>query len=147
MSPRLCSKCNTEKELSEFNLRNKQKNKYHSFCKACHSAYRRIHYVQHRVKYLEKAKSWNKKQTRVLRAFIYKYLSENFCKDCGQKDIRVLDFDHEGDKAKGICVMIRACHSVDSIKKEIEKCTVRCANCHRIKTFVRGNFWKNKMGL
>jgi hypothetical protein len=96
---------------------------------------------------LQKARKWNKKQTSKLRKFIYEYLQKNPCVDCGNKDIRTLDFDHVFGKEMGISQMIRNCHSIKSIQSEIKKCKVRCANCHRIKTFQRGKYWKEKMGL
>lgn len=61
---------------------------------------------------------------------------EKGCIDCGIRDWRVLDFDHRGDSPK--CFNIS--DSILNIKKillEIEKCDVRCANCHRIKTYER----------
>lgn len=116
----------------------------HSFCKECHIKYRREHYLKNKEKYLGKARAWNKKQTVLLRKFIIDYLTKHACVDCGAKDIRVLDFDHEGKKKMGIAKMIRNCHSLKSIVKEISVCKVRCANCHRIKTFERGFFWKSK---
>jgi len=60
--------------------------------------------------------------------------TENGCKDCGIKDHRVLDFDHVGPKefnlAKGDGV------SREKLLAEIAKCEIRCANCHRLKTWV-----------
>jgi hypothetical protein len=106
-----------------------------------------VHYLKNRQKYLLKARKWNKKQTTILRGYIVDLLSKNSCVDCGENDIRVLDFDHEKGKFMGISQMVRNCYSVEAIKGEIEKCKIRCANCHRIMTFKRGNFWKEKMGL
>ncbi len=146
MEKKCCSKCNTEKSLKEFNWRDEQKGWRHSFCKTCHAKYRKKHYHNNKDKYIHKASAWNKKQTALLREFILAYLKSHSCVDCGLNDIRVLDFDHVKGKFMGISVMVRRCHSIDSIKKEIEKCDVRCANCHRIKTFERGNYWKIKMG-
>lgn len=146
MESNICLKCHKSKLISEFSIRDKESRRFHSLCKDCHSKYRREHYLRNREKYLVKAKRWNKKQTFSLRAFIFDYLSNHPCVDCGSKDVRVLDFDHERDKKMGIAQMIRNCHSLSSVEKEIKKCRVRCANCHRIKTFSRGNFWKNKMG-
>ncbi len=52
---------------------------------------------------------------------------------CGIKDPRVLDFHHVNGKDKlfGIGGFRRAV-GFEQIKKEIEKCEVVCANCHRI---------------
>jgi hypothetical protein len=146
MKNKTCSNCHKNKKVSEFNWKNKVRGWYNSLCKSCHSEYRKTHYLANRKIYLKKARKWNKKQTIFLREFIYSYLSEHCCVDCGNKDIRTLDFDHEFDKKMGISLMVRNCHSVESIKKEISKCKVRCANCHRIKTFQRGKYWKEKMG-
>jgi hypothetical protein len=145
MDFRTCTKCNKEKDISCFNWRNEERGWRHSFCKECHSAYRRSHYLDNRDKYIKKALRWNKKQTNILRKFLIEYFKKNPCVDCGIDDIRVLDFDHEDDKFMGICQMVRNCYSMKAIKLEISKCKVRCANCHRIKTFQERNFWKNRI--
>ncbi len=141
-----CSKCYLSKNENEFSWRDIGKGRRHSFCKLCHTKYRRKHYLNNKKKYLFKARRWNNAQTILLRKFISNYLFKHPCVDCKEKDIRVLDFDHEGKKTMGIAKMIRNCNSLETIIKEITVCKVRCANCHRIKTFIRGNFWKNKIG-
>jgi hypothetical protein len=142
-----CTKCKKLQSVREYNWRNSNAGRRHSFCKKCHSNYRRNHYLLNRDKYLKKARNWNRNQTIKLRSYIADYLSSHACVDCGQRDIRVLDFDHTDQKKMGICAMIRNCHSINSIKLEISRCQVRCANCHRIKTFISRNFWKNIIGL
>lgn len=75
------------------------------------------------------------------RQFVRDHLSSNPCVDCGVTDPRVLEFDHvSGEKRLAISHMITG-YSLDSIKREIEKCEVRCANCHRIKTHKQLNWW------
>jgi hypothetical protein len=70
------------------------------------------------------------------------YLSEHPCLDCGTTDHRVLEFDHvRGKKEFGVGQMVRMGHQWDRIAREIDKCEVRCVNCHRIKTGERGNWW------
>ena len=39
--------------------------------------------------------------------------------------------------------MIQDNYGCDSIKKEIDKCEVRCRNCHRLKTFKQFNWHKD----
>lgn len=60
------------------------------------------------------------------------------CVDCGNGDIRVLEFDHaRGSKD----FTIGQSYSTATRKKmlaELEKCDVVCANCHRIRTKERG---------
>src|SRR5439155_1449789 len=57
------------------------------------------------------------------------------CIDCGNKDPRVLDFDHvRGEKADCVSRLFRA---PKRLTEELAKCEVRCSNCHRIKTWER----------
>ena len=61
------------------------------------------------------------------------YLLEHPCVDCGKKDIRVLQFDHLGNKKLEIGKCISQGYKWTMIELEISKCEVRCANCHIIK--------------
>lgn len=59
--------------------------------------------------------------------------SEIGCARCGVKDPRVLDFHHKDGKEKEFSIgSSRRAVGFERIKKEIEKCVVVCANCHRI---------------
>jgi hypothetical protein len=49
----------------------------------------------------------------------------------------MLDFDHLKDKKYNISRMIHDGFSWAAIKKEIAKCEVVCANCHRVRTHNR----------
>lgn len=72
------------------------------------------------------------------RAIINRYKSMKGCADCGIKDHRVLDLDHVlGVKVAGICTMINWTVAWKKIKAEVKKCTVRCSNCHRVRTLER----------
>lgn len=59
------------------------------------------------------------------------------CKDCGVKNHIILDFDHLRDKKYNISRMVHDGFSWRAILKEIDKCEVVCANCHRIRTHNR----------
>jgi transcription elongation factor Elf1 len=59
------------------------------------------------------------------------------CLDCGESNPIVLDFDHLKDKKYNVSRMIHDGFSWAAIKKEIAKCEVVCANCHRIRTHNR----------
>lgn len=58
------------------------------------------------------------------------------CVDCGYNFSSVaLDFDHiKGDKIDNVSQMIYKPDTWAHIQEEIDKCVVRCSNCHRIKT-------------
>lgn len=63
------------------------------------------------------------------------YKLELGCADCGYDKAAVaLDFDHNDPELKisGIAEMLGCTWS--RVLAELEKCTVRCSNCHRIRT-------------
>ncbi len=143
---RVCVICKKLKPISQYSWRNIKNGIRHGFCKECHIAYRRSHYLANKEKYIKKAKSWNEKQTKILRKFMFEYLVTHPCVDCGETDLRVLEFDHQRNKYMDVSAMVRGCYSINAVKKEIEKCVVRCANCHKKKTFVDRHYWRAKMG-
>lgn len=75
------------------------------------------------------------------------YLDEHPCVDCGESDPIVLDFDHiRGTKTASVSYLLGSSMSWDRVQKEIDKCVVRCANCHRKKT-AKERGWIKCMGL
>ena len=66
------------------------------------------------------------------RKFLNDYKEKRGCYKCGIKDCRVLDFHHLRDKKFNIGYANYNHLAFDRVKKEIEKCAVVCANCHRI---------------
>lgn len=68
--------------------------------------------------------------------FLQDYLSNHICVDCGESDVVVLEFDHvRGKKLGNVSDLANTPVSLETLKKEVAKCEVRCANCHRRKTF------------
>ena len=59
------------------------------------------------------------------------------CIDCGYcAHLAALDFDHVNPKTKLATVGSLLCNQPwYLIKEEVAKCVLRCANCHRIKTW------------
>ncbi len=75
------------------------------------------------------------------------FLLTKECIDCGEKDPIVLDFDHidQKNKFKTVSQMLSGHYSWDSVNKEINKCEIRCSNCHRRRTYIQLNgFGKTK---
>lgn len=72
------------------------------------------------------------------RQYVNEYLVGKSCIDCGNSDVRVLEFDHvRGDKLGHISHAIKDAWNLNKLKEELEKCEIRCCNCHRIKTIER----------
>ncbi len=75
-----------------------------------------------------------KKRARALRHFLNEIKMTRGCIDCGYRGHpAALDFDHIGDKER----LVSFCKSEAQALREIEKCEVRCSNCHRIRTWER----------
>lgn len=75
------------------------------------------------------------------RAFVKKHLLEHPCVDCGEPDIRVLEFDHidPSTKEHSVSRMVSQGYATEKVAAEMAKCEVRCCNCHRLRT--RRQFW------
>lgn len=137
-----CIKCGTEKPNKEFAWKQLGKRRA-TTCRECHAKYRAQHYEDNKQDYLDKARVTNVEYTERFREFIFQYLLTHPCVDCGFSDIRALDFDHVKGK-KRLDVSRMKTYSLETVQKEIEKCEVRCANCHRIKTSERRNDRRNQ---
>jgi len=140
-----CSRCKTDKPETDFNWLNKVKNQKQYFCKDCMKVSRKNSYSRHKNKQIERVEERNKRVREENKTKIVDYLSKHPCVDCGEKDIIVLQFDHvRGKKKNSIAVMLQRAYSWETIKTEIDKCDVRCANCHIRKTTVERN-WKSRL--
>ncbi len=69
--------------------------------------------------------------------FLIEFLREHPCTDCGESDPIVLEFDHLADKSFSIAAGLRS-RKWESVLREMDKCEVVCANCHRRRTTQRG---------
>ena len=65
------------------------------------------------------------------------------CSVCGESRTICLDFHHRdpAEKTKQISVLVNSQASIERIQKEIEKCDVLCANCHRVETAKQQNWY------
>lgn len=84
-----------------------------------------------------------------VRTKIFEFLSDKKCADCGETDPVVLEFDHisRSSKFKTIAKMLSGHYAWSSVMKEIDKCEIRCANCHRRKTYNQLDGFGIKMPL
>lgn len=142
---RICKGCGEERDCEQdFNWKYKVRGIRHSRCKYCVSQVSKQHYQDNKQSYMERIHTRDKKILQDNRGKLAAYLAQHPCIDCGQTDIRVLDLDHvRGTKREAIARMVRLSYSWSTIESEIDKCEVRCANCHRIKTGQTSNSWRN----
>lgn len=146
---KICGKCRESKSLNEFH---KKGIRYHNSCKSCRKEESKIYYWD----FLKDRRKENNKQIKKYkhilrekaRQWLYEYLSDKKCIDCPENDPVVLDFDHvKGQKKMLVSQMILSGYSLKTIQKEIEKCDIRCANCHRRKTAKEQGQYKYRKSL
>jgi hypothetical protein len=142
---KVCNGCGEERDdEQDFNWKYKDRGIRHSRCKYCMSQASRLHYQNNKSSYLTRIHRRDKEELLINRQKLYSYLMEHPCVDCGKTDVRVLDLDHvQGVKRASIVRMMSTGCSWRTIEAEMEKCEVRCANCHRIRTGQTGNSWRN----
>ena len=144
-----CSKCKKEKSSEEFNFKNKDLKLRQCQCKECTRLLVKNHYNKNKQYYLKKAKKRNLEIKTNIVNYLQNYLSKKSCIDCGESDIAVLEFDHinRSTKFKAVSTLVRLGYPIKIIQAEINKCDVRCANCHRRKTSKDFKWLKVKMPL
>lgn len=88
---------------------------------------------------------YKQRTRRRTRAAALRYLAGKGCESCGCRDPRVLEFDHLDPEKKRttISTLISQGYSWGSeqIRKEVRKCRVLCANCHRLHTVVQQGYY------
>lgn len=143
MTTKKCTICKQEKVLSNFNKHPSKKDGLQSACKECNKERSALYYKKNAEHHRQVVNA----QKIVLRTrnaqHAWDYLLEHPCVDCGETDPIVLEFDHVSDKIDSVSRMIYDSYSLESLEKEIAKCEVRCANCHRRKTAKQLGWYKN----
>lgn len=135
-----CGKCQKTKPLSEFSKNPHKKLGVQAWCRECSRKENNRRYKED-PKYKIRINKNNTEVRKRNRQFIWDYLSSHPCVDCGEKDPVVLEFDHVRDSKSFNMATGSRWLSLEKIKKEIEKCDIRCANCHRRKTALERGYY------
>jgi hypothetical protein len=130
-----CSRCGIEQSINEFVWR-RSRGAWGSHCRACRAEYGRAHYEKNRDLYKERAIAQKRRLLQERTEFLFEYFRVNPCRDCGESDPVVLEFDHLRDKHFNIGGHLPF-YKWERILEEIAKCDVVCANCHRRRTAAR----------
>lgn len=136
-----CTLCDKELDIENFPIINYKTNKISSRCGECKREYDRKYWEANKnnrnvIKNENTKINRNKK-----RKFIVDFLKTSKCFDCENNDWRVLEFDHRDRKIKEFNLANSVQYSIERIQKEIDKCDVVCANCHRIRTIKQRGYY------
>ena len=86
----------------------------------------RNHYYKNRSYYIEKAQKQKDEITALMNSL------KTPCIECGESDIRCLDFHHIDPATKKYSIsLLRQRGSARKLIEECKKCVVLCSNCHR----------------
>ena len=129
-----CYKCKQEKLLECFSKNAHCKDGLSAQCKECHKIMRKEHYEKNKQKILLQVYKKQDEYCEWLDG-----LKNKPCTDCHiSYPHYVMDFDHVGnDKEFSVSHARRGNWGREKILKEISKCELVCANCHRERTHKR----------
>jgi hypothetical protein len=107
------------------------------------ASYGKEYYRKHKADYVARANRHLKKIQQMLRA-----AKEKPCADCGrQYPFYVMEFDHREGETKLFNISALNGYrrtSMRNLLAEIAKCDLVCANCHRERTYRRGQYRPRK---
>ena len=143
-----CSTCRRSLPCSEFNVRSASSDGYQSVCRPCNKTRARRYYTENVVTHRKAVAAQLAKTRAAHLERIGNHLLAHPCVDCGEDDIRVLDFDHRDgvEKTAEVMKLAKAAYSWERVSAEISKCDIRCRNCHAIVTYERlGDNWRSRV--
>jgi len=141
METKKCRVCCEIKCVNDFPFRVKAKGTRHNICCECNKKAGKNRYKKNKQYYIDKSLLWKANTCNQNRIRVFDFLKNHPCVDCDEKDIVVLQFDHvRGKKCDNISTLISKASTWKTISEEIEKCEVRCANCHTRKTAKENNW-------
>jgi hypothetical protein len=144
INERYCGTCGVKKLKSDFNKNKTNKEGLNSICRECSNSRSKKYYSDNQEKHKKAIQERNKKYQTKIRLKIFDYFKDNPCVDCGETNPIVLEFDHKDgvDKQFDLSTGTRRGYKWEKIKNEIDKCDVRCSNCHRIRTAKQFGWYK-----
>lgn len=123
-----CSGCKEMLDVDDFPWKSRAKGIRQARCKACYREYNRAYYAQgERTKQIPRVRSAN--QANRQRYLDWK--AQQKCANCGESSTECLDLHHIDPSQKDAAVSTLTTRGWAVIQREIQKCIVLCANCHR----------------
>jgi 5-methylcytosine-specific restriction endonuclease McrA len=137
-----CSLCKKILPKSEFYKNRARRDGLQTVCKGCQKKAGKRHYRENTKETKEKIYVRRKERKEENRNYVLAHLKIHPCVDCGESNPLTLHFDHvRGRKRMNVSQMIQGAYTLKVLREEIEKCEVRCANCHSIRTQRNSNSW------
>lgn len=130
-----CTRCKKPRLLDEFNKSSYRPERRRAHCKLCEREQANNFYRKNPEPYRRRARIFKKVSGARRLAEAERIKREVGCLICGERLTCVLDFHHRFGNSKGkdggVPVSRAAYNSDRQFKRELAKCVVVCANCHR----------------
>ncbi len=142
---KICSKCKLSKPKSDFGKNKSRKDGLQYYCKECSKKKSREYYKNNKEHCQNQVRLTSKARVDINRRKYFDLLNSSKCIDCTENNVATLEFDHIDPKTKfrSVGKMVKEGYSWKKIEEEIKKCEIRCANCHRKKTAIEQNWYKD----
>lgn len=134
----VCSKCGDPKDEDDFPWRDKKRGVRKKYCRECQGRYHNNWVAENLEASAEGRHARRRENRKVLKAWVREYKTGKRCEDCGEAHEHfVLDFDHRdpSEKEFDVSYMTNGSMSLAKLQREVAKCDLVCANCHRYRTF------------
>lgn len=127
---KLCKSCQTNKSLEEFGRNKRYPDGRQLKCKECRRAYDRQWYAT--TPSGQKWKKRSRERQKEIKAWFFEHKKTLKCNRCEEDHPATLDFHHKDPSQKDLPLSEAIQKwSKKRILKEIAKCEILCANCHR----------------
>lgn len=125
---KVCTKCKKNKPLEDYYKNSKQ-----SKCKSCHNAANKKYRAEHKQERFNYERKRTKEHRKAWMLILKEIYGKIACVRCGySKCFAALDFHHRKPETKKFDISPTLKRRVTAEKiKEIKKCDLLCANCHR----------------
>lgn len=143
--PLRCSTCGAIRPPGDYAFANRSKGRLSYVCRECQAAHRRAHYLANKHDYVRHEVARQRRRRERNQRLLMEYLRTHACIDCGNANPVVLEFDHRDDaKKEAIISQLIVRKAWPQVLAEIDKCDVRCVNCHRRRTATQFR-WKKAL--
>jgi hypothetical protein len=130
-----CPGCRQNLPRSDFGRSASRRDGCQVYCRPCMRVRNKRHYERHHSRRRAAIVAWNRRRRDEHARLVYEFVLSHPCVDCGESDPIVLECDHiRGQKRAAVEHLVSVACSRDVLVSELEKCVVRCANCHRRRT-------------
>jgi hypothetical protein len=137
-----CCRCKVVKDTSEFHRSAPRKDGLQSYCRTCKQAIDR----EHNRRNPRRNYGRNRAKAHSNRRWLHEYLKTKRCEweGCAVDDPDMLVFDHlcPAEKREEVSRMAYQTYGLETIKAEVAKCRVLCANHHQKHTIQQFGYKK-----